>query len=93
MAGMEILWGRASSVTEAWPRWSVVRMVRRVESLRAAKVASRSTEYLTIRLSIPEWHRMSRGLRRNWLICDGIGLEYLSFENCDSRFSASYRDW
>ncbi len=29
MAGMEMVWGRASSVTEAWPRWSVVRMVLR----------------------------------------------------------------
>jgi hypothetical protein len=32
----------------------VVRMVRRVESLRAAKVASRLAEYLTIRLCIRE---------------------------------------
>ena len=47
-----MLWGRASSVTEAWPRCSVVRMARRVESLRAAKVASRLLEYLTIRLCI-----------------------------------------
>ncbi len=44
MAGMEMLWGRASSVTEAWPRCRVVRMVRRVASLRAAKVVSRLAE-------------------------------------------------
>ena len=40
-------------MTEAWPRCSVVRMVRRVESLSAAKVVSRLAEYLTIRLCIP----------------------------------------
>src|SRR5271168_3048961 len=56
MAGMEMLCGRASSETEACPRWRVVRMVRRVGSLRAEKVASRLAEYLTIRLCI---HRMT----------------------------------
>jgi len=52
MAGMEMSCGRASSVTDARPRCRVVRMVRRVGSLRAEKVASRLAEYLTIRLCI-----------------------------------------
>src|SRR5271155_1861550 len=52
MAGMEMSCGRASSVTEACPRCRVVRMVRRVGSLSAEKVASRLVEYLTIRLCI-----------------------------------------
>src|SRR5271168_1405988 len=61
MAGMEMSCGRASSVTEACPRWRVVRMVRRVGSLRAEKVASRLVEYLTIRLCILKWDALSRG--------------------------------
>src|SRR5277367_6375002 len=52
MAGMEMSCGRASSVTEACPRWRVVRIVRRVGSPRAEKVASRLAEYLTIWLCI-----------------------------------------
>jgi len=68
MAGKEMLCGRASSVTEAAPRWSVMRMVRRVESLRAAKVASRLVEYLTIRLCIRRCSLMSRGRWRNLVI-------------------------
>jgi hypothetical protein len=49
MAGMEMAWGRESSVTDAGPRWSVLRMLRRVGSPRALKVESSEVEYLTIR--------------------------------------------
>jgi len=52
MAGIEMSCGRESSVTEACPRCRVVRMLRRVGSLRAEKVASRLVEYLTIWLCI-----------------------------------------
>src|SRR5580704_10046235 len=62
IAGMEMSCGLASSVTEACPRCKVVRMVRRVGSLRAEKVASRLIRYLTIRLCIiPGSGGLSRG--------------------------------
>ena len=75
MAGMEMSCGRASSVTEACPRCKVVRMARRVGSLRAEKVVSRLVEYLTIRLCIIRWLGWvsSEGAKYFWWI-DSVGL-------------------
>src|ERR1700731_1349974 len=74
MAGMEMLCGRASSVTEALPRCRAVRMVRRVGSLRAAKVTSRLAEYLTIRVCISPDDGPCQGLAI--LLMDELGIEW-----------------